>query len=145
MKRDRLPFACALLALALLALAPGAAAKRKVPAAPAVAAQKAASVPARAGVVEAPKSRAPVRGSVVEFPSPPPPASARETVQRESRIEFDERLVQGQTAAGAPSSGTVDRARDAQTTVATGVGVSRRRRKGAGITPTGTSMSTGSL
>ena len=31
----------------------------------------------------------------------PAPAPAREVVQRESHIEFDERLVQGQTAAGA--------------------------------------------
>lgn len=29
------------------------------------------------------------------------PASPRDVVQRESRIEFDERMVQGQTAAGA--------------------------------------------
>ena len=32
---------------------------------------------------------------------PPPPATPKEAAQRESRIEFDERLVQGQTAAGA--------------------------------------------
>ena len=32
---------------------------------------------------------------------PAPTGNARETVQRESHIEFDERLVQGQTAAGA--------------------------------------------
>ena len=34
-------------------------------------------------------------------PAPASGGGARETVQRESRIEFDERLVQGQTAAGA--------------------------------------------
>jgi hypothetical protein len=34
-------------------------------------------------------------------PAPAPAASGRDVVQRESKIEFDERLVQGQTAAGA--------------------------------------------
>ncbi len=34
-------------------------------------------------------------------PQPVPAAAPREAAQRESRIEFDERLVQGQTAAGA--------------------------------------------
>ena len=47
---------------------------------------------------------APAKAEAADRAAAPAPASAgsaRETVQRESRIEFDERLVQGQTAAGA--------------------------------------------
>ena len=53
-------------------------------------------------------SAAPVRGAdaspvepLRDKPLPSGAGSARDVVQRESHIEFDERLVQGQTAAGA--------------------------------------------
>ena len=67
-----------------------------------------ASAPAREPRPPAP---VPPAHAVPDTPAPAPRATARdakpavtaarEVVQRESRIEFDERLVQGQTAAGA--------------------------------------------
>jgi hypothetical protein len=59
----------------------------------------------------APPPASPLRGAVPTPPRPTPRASTppeapvhgpgRDVVQRESKIEFDERLVQGQTASGA--------------------------------------------
>src|SRR5579883_319233 len=69
-----------------------------------------------AGVTSAPAAQAKPKKPTANAPAAPAPqappaeskksesaspAGARETVQRESHIEFDERLVQGQTAAGA--------------------------------------------
>lgn len=87
----RLPIA--LLVSGLLGLAPAAARKPPPKAKP----KPAATEPAERVVAPA-RDSPPKR--VAEEPVAPA-AGGREVVQRESRIEFDERLVQGQTAAGA--------------------------------------------
>jgi hypothetical protein len=48
-----------------------------------------------------PAAARPVPSRPVAAPAPPPPKSGREVVERESKIEFDERAIQGQTASGA--------------------------------------------
>lgn len=109
MPRGLRPLLASLIAVALVAMAAPAAAKKKKPG-------KAAAPAATAPIPLVPSVEAP-RGAVdpsqllgarraapgaAAAPAPAPTrAGGREAVQRESHIEFDERLVQGQTASGA--------------------------------------------
>lgn len=105
--RATVRFVALALALALGALGGDALAKKpkkeKPSAAPSAEVSAPAPAPAAAAAADdVPRATAPApskgtrRGG-----SGAAPGSARQVVQRESHIEFDERLVQGQTAAGA--------------------------------------------
>jgi hypothetical protein len=79
--------------------APAAEAKRKPAAAPVKA--KPAPKPAHTAKKPPKQAAAPETSASTESTKPRPGAAGHDIVEHESRIEFDERMVRGQTAAGA--------------------------------------------